>query len=68
MHMSFNGKEHMHISIDWLHDLRALSFMAYGIPGKQILLLQDTLMQTELEMLMKEIAPQEDASMWETIS
>jgi hypothetical protein len=42
--------------------------LAYDIPGKQILLLQDTLMQTELEMLMKEIAPQEDASMWETIS
>jgi len=68
MHMSFNGKEHMHISIDWLHDLRALSFMAYGIPGKQILLLQDTPMQTGLEMLMIERVPREVASMWETIS
>jgi hypothetical protein len=26
MHMSFNGQEHMYISIDWLHDLKALSF------------------------------------------
>jgi len=41
--------------------------MAYGIPEKQILLLQDTLMQTGLEMLMIERAPQEDVSMWGTI-
>jgi hypothetical protein len=41
--------------------------MAYGNPGKQILLLQDTLMQTGLEMLMIGRAPQEDASMWEII-
>jgi hypothetical protein len=41
--------------------------MAYGIPGKQILLLQDTLIQTGLEILMIERAPQEDVSMWETI-
>jgi hypothetical protein len=41
--------------------------MAYDIPGKQILLLQDTLMQTELEMLMIGKAPWEDASIWETI-
>jgi len=26
MHMSFNEKEHMHISIDWLHDLRSIEF------------------------------------------
>jgi hypothetical protein len=44
-----------------------LFFMAYGIPRKQILLLQDILMRTGLEMLMIEIAPQEDASMWEII-
>jgi hypothetical protein len=44
-----------------------LFFMAYGIPEKQILLLQDTLMQTGLEMLMIERAPREDVSMWETI-
>jgi hypothetical protein len=37
--------------------------MAYGIPGKQILLLQDTLMQTGLAMLMIERAPREDAYM-----
>jgi hypothetical protein len=37
--------------------------MAYGIPEKQILLLQDTLMQIGLEMLMIERAPWEDASM-----
>jgi hypothetical protein len=30
MHMSFNGQEHMHISIDWLHDLKALSFTVHG--------------------------------------
>jgi hypothetical protein len=41
--------------------------MAYGIPDKQILLLQDTLMQTGLEMLMIERAPHEDVSTWETI-
>jgi hypothetical protein len=41
--------------------------MAYGIPEEQILLFQDTLMQTRLEMLMLERAPQEGASMWETI-
>jgi hypothetical protein len=41
--------------------------MAYGIPEKQILLLQDTLMKTGLEMLMIERAPQKDVSMWETI-
>jgi hypothetical protein len=38
--------------------------MASGIPGKQVLLLQDTLMQTRLAMLMKEKAPWEDAFMW----
>jgi hypothetical protein len=37
--------------------------MAYGILGKQILLLHDTLMQNGLEMLMIEKAPREDASM-----
>jgi len=42
--------------------------MAYGIPGKQILLLQDTPMQTGLEMLMIERVPREVTSMWETIS
>jgi hypothetical protein len=26
MHMTFNGQEHMHISIDWLYDLQAQSF------------------------------------------
>jgi hypothetical protein len=26
MHMSFNEKEHRHISIDWLHDLRSIEF------------------------------------------
>jgi hypothetical protein len=41
--------------------------MAFGILEKQILLLQDTLMQTRLEMLMIERAPREDVSMWETI-
>jgi len=41
--------------------------MAYGILEKQILLLQDTLMQTGLEMLKIERASREDASMWETI-
>jgi hypothetical protein len=25
MHMSLNGQEHVYISIDWLHDLNALS-------------------------------------------
>jgi hypothetical protein len=30
MHISFNGQEHMHISIDWLHDLKALSFDVHG--------------------------------------
>jgi hypothetical protein len=44
-----------------------LFFMAYGIPGKQILLLQDILMQTGLEMLMIERAPRENAFMWEII-
>jgi len=43
-------------------------FMAFGIPERQILLLQDSLMQIGLEMLMIERAPLEDASMWETIS
>lgn len=41
--------------------------MASGILGKQILLLQVTLMQTGLEMLMIERAPHEDAFMWEII-
>jgi hypothetical protein len=41
--------------------------MAYRIPGKQILLLQDTRIRTGLEMLMIERAPREDASMWEII-
>jgi hypothetical protein len=40
--------------------------MAFGILDKQILL-QDTLMQIGLEMLMIERAPQEDVSMWGTI-
>jgi hypothetical protein len=30
MHMSFNGEEHMHISIDWLHVLKALSLDVHG--------------------------------------
>jgi hypothetical protein len=38
-----------------------------GILEKQILLLQDTLMQIGLEMLMIERAPQKDVSMWGTI-
>jgi hypothetical protein len=42
-------------------------FQANGIPDKQILLLQDTLMQIGLEMLMIERALHEDISMWETI-
>jgi hypothetical protein len=41
--------------------------MAYGILEKQILLLQDNLMQIGLEMLMIEKVPLEDASMWGTI-
>jgi hypothetical protein len=41
--------------------------MVFGILEKQILLLQDTLMQTGLEMLMIERALQEDVSMWGTI-
>jgi hypothetical protein len=41
--------------------------MAFGILEKQILLLQDTLMQTRLEMLMIERALWEDVSMWGTI-
>jgi hypothetical protein len=41
--------------------------MAFGILEKQILLLQDTLMQIGLEIMMIEIAPQEDVSMWGTI-
>lgn len=44
-----------------------LFFMVYGIRGKQILLLQDTLMQTGLEMLMIGKAPLVVASMWEII-
>jgi hypothetical protein len=40
-----------------------LFLMAFGILEKQILLLQDTLMQIGLEMLMIERAPQEDVSM-----
>jgi hypothetical protein len=43
------------------------SLMAYGILDKQILLLQDTLMQIGLEMLMIEKVPLVDASMWGTI-
>jgi hypothetical protein len=43
------------------------SLMAFGILEKQIWLLQDTLMQIGLEMLMIERAPQEDVSMWGTI-
>jgi hypothetical protein len=42
-------------------------FMAYGILEKQILLLQDTLMQNGLKMLMIEKVPQDGASMWGTI-
>jgi hypothetical protein len=41
--------------------------MAYGILEKQILLLQDTLMQIKLEMLMIKKVPQEGVSMWGTI-
>jgi len=41
--------------------------MVFGILEKQILLLQDTLMQTGLEMLMIERALQDDVSMWGTI-
>jgi hypothetical protein len=41
--------------------------MVFGLPDKQILLLQDTLMQTGLEILMIERALQEDVSMWGTI-
>jgi hypothetical protein len=41
--------------------------MAFGILEKQILLLQDILMQIELEMLMIEKAPREDVSIWGTI-
>jgi hypothetical protein len=41
--------------------------MAFGILEKQILLLQDTLIQIGLEMLMIEKAPQEDVFMWGTI-
>jgi hypothetical protein len=41
--------------------------MTFGILEKQILLLQDTLMQIGLEMLMIERAPQEEVSMWGTI-
>jgi hypothetical protein len=37
--------------------------MAFGILEKQILLLQDTLMQIGLEMLMIEKAHKEDVSM-----
>jgi hypothetical protein len=44
-----------------------LFYMAYGIPVKKILLLQETLMQTELEMLMIGRAPLEVVSMWEII-
>jgi hypothetical protein len=42
-------------------------FMAFGILDKQILLLQDTLMQIGLEVPMIERAPQEDVFMWGTI-
>jgi hypothetical protein len=41
--------------------------MAFGILGKQMLLLQDTLIQTGLKMLMIEKALRDDASMWGTI-
>jgi hypothetical protein len=41
--------------------------MAFGILEKQTLLLQDTLMQIGLEMLMIKRAPREDVSMWKTI-
>jgi len=43
--------------------------LSYGIwySREQTLLLQDTLMQIGLEMLMIERAPQEDVSMWGTI-
>jgi hypothetical protein len=40
--------------------------MVFGILEKQILLFQDTLMQTGLEMLMIERALQGDVSMWGT--
>lgn len=30
MHMCFHGQEYMHISIDWLHNLKALSFNVHG--------------------------------------
>jgi hypothetical protein len=30
MHMSLNGREHMYISIGWLHVLRTLSFDVHG--------------------------------------
>jgi len=30
MHMSLNGKEHMYISIDWLHDLMTLNLNVHG--------------------------------------
>jgi hypothetical protein len=42
-------------------------FMVFDILEKQILLLQDTLMEIGLEMLMIERAPWEDVSMWGTI-
>jgi hypothetical protein len=41
--------------------------MVFGILEKQTLLLQDTLMQIGLEMLMMERAPREDVSTWGTI-
>jgi hypothetical protein len=41
--------------------------MAFGIIEKQILLLQDTLLQIGLEVLMIERAPQKDIFMWGTI-
>jgi hypothetical protein len=41
--------------------------MASSILGKQILLLQVTLMQIGLVMRMTEKAPREDAFMWGTI-
>jgi hypothetical protein len=47
--------------------LMILFYMAYGILGKQILLLQYTLMQTGLKMLMIGRAPLEVGSMWEII-
>jgi hypothetical protein len=30
MHMNFNGQEHMYISIDWMHGLKALSYNVHG--------------------------------------